>query len=309
MTIQQALSQTFRKLRTEKLDTASLDAEVLLSWVLKKSKEYLFTYPEKKLTRRQIKKLKVLATRRRKTEPIAYLVNHKEFYGLDFYINKNVLIPRPETEMIIDEVVMSLRGGRRRRTTKQSRLLSSACNDSLAIADIGTGSGAIIISLARTLSPNTYHLTPITYYATDISSAALKVAKKNAITHGVKINFKRGNLFEPIKNKAIDILTANLPYLTEQEISSAKNSSLAYEPKGALAGGKDGLQLYEELFKQVTADQNQPKLIIVEIGHRQAQAAKKLALKYFPAGQIEIKKDLADRNRILIIKKRFTNLL
>ena len=282
MNIKQTLIWATNKL---KIKTASLDAEVLLSNVLKKPKEFLYTYPEKELTNQQTEKFKKLISRRAKFEPIAYLTNQKEFYGLNFYVDKCVLIPRPETELLVEEVLSQIY----KLQTKSYKI---------TIADIGTGSGCIAITLAK-------HLPKATIYAADISKTALTLAKKNAKKHQVKIKFYQGDLIKPLKNKKIDLIVANLPYLDDNYknlLKSSNKMSLKFEPKMALRGGKFGLDVYQRLFIQINQLKNKPKLIIGEIPHCYLNQTKKLTKKYFLKKEIIIKKDLAGLNRILIIK-------
>ncbi len=145
MTIFQVLSQATKKLKSSKIPSAALDAEILLSFTLKKEREYLFSHPEHKLTPIQIKKYNALIGRRIKYEPVAYLVGKKQFFGLDFYVNKDVLIPRPETELIIEEAA------------------KIAKKEMLIIIDVGTGSGCVAVALAKVASGNQI-------YAVDIAA-------------------------------------------------------------------------------------------------------------------------------------------
>ena len=160
-----------------------LDAEIILSYAIKKPKEYLFAHPEKKLTPLQLRKFKSLAVRRVKGEPIAYLICRKEFYGFDFYVNKNVLIPRPETELLVDEVLAHVQNAEYKIPDTK-------------IIDVGTGSGNIIISIARNLRRNISK--KIEFLGTDISPSALKVARRNAKSHRVikKIKFIKSDLLD-----------------------------------------------------------------------------------------------------------------
>ncbi len=258
MTIKEILKQAIKQLNKAKIDSSALDADILLSFVLKKPKEFLYTYPEKKLTKNQLAGFNRLINCRVKREPVAYLTHHKEFYGLDFYVDKNVLIPRPLTESLVEEVI------------------NYAKNQRLTIADIGTGSGCIAITLKKHL-PNT------TIYATDISPAALKVAKKNARKHKTKIKFFKGNLLEPFlppssrkatfRNVAfkIDYIVANLPYLNKTQIKN----ELKYEPKTALLGGD---KYIKELLWQAKKLKPRPKKIFLEIKQKQKIRTKEIIL-------------------------------
>lgn len=296
MNINQALKWGFENLKKSKILTPILDSEVLLAFVLKKPKEFLYTYPEKKLTSRQARRLRILINKRAKFEPVAYLINNKEFYGFNFYVDKNVLIPRPESELLIDEVleVLIFRQARNDKIKKKE----------ITIADIGTGSGCLIIALAKILNTISH---AISYIATDISKSALKVAKLNTKRHQVKIRFLKGDLLKPLTNKKtspefyqrIDIIIANLPYLDNKYL---KNKGSKYEPKVALDGGKDGTDLYKKLFIQLKEYKTKPKIIILEINPKQLSKIKKMIKFYLPKAEIKIKKDLAGLNRMVIIK-------
>lgn len=269
----------------------ALEAEILLSYILKKPQEFLFTYPNKKINKNQIAKFEALVKRRKKGEPIAYLIGNKEFYGLNFIVNKSTLIPRPETELMVEETFALITHNAQRAT----------------LVDVGTGSGCVIIALAKLLKLS---ITNCELFAIDISDQALAVAKKNAKLHKVdkQIKFLQGNLLEPIiKNKKLKIenckliILANLPYLTPTQIKSS--SSIKYEPKSALDGGKDGLKYYRKLFKEVNIliKQNPvPLSLLCEIDPGQTGKIKKLANEFF-YGKIEIIKDLSKRNRICLI--------
>jgi len=274
MTIKNLIKIHPQKLLT-KSESPLLDTELLIAKALKQPKEYLYKNPRKKLTTNQLNNFKALFNRRLKGEPIAYILGYQEFFNLKFKVNKHVLIPRPETETLVEQVI---------KYTKKNKIKS--------IADIGTGSGAIIIALAKNLKSE--------FYSTEISDKALSIAKQNAKTHKVKINFYKGNLLEPLKNKKLDIITANLPYLTTQEL---KNPSIAEEPKLALDGGKDGLNIFIEFFQHLKQYKLKPKAIFLEIGYKQAQDLKKISKIYLPTYKHEIKKDLCGLDRILIINK------
>lgn len=268
---------------SSKLKSSSpiLDIELLLQKTTNKNKEYLYTYPDKQLTTKQLVKFKQLFKRRQKGEPIAYILGYQEFFNLKFKVNKNVLIPRPETEIIIEEVI------------KYSK------NKKLNFADIGVGSGAIIIALAKNTKNGKF-------YGTDISSKALNIAKQNAKKHKVKITFFKGNLLKPLKDIKIDIITANLPYLDKAEknlLPSSDTRGLQFEPRIAWDGGDDGLKYYKEFFSQIKKINLKPKAIFLEIGHSQAKKIKKLAKKALSQYKFKVKKDLCGFDRIVIISK------
>jgi len=292
MTIAQIISQYSKLLKSS---SPILDIELLLSQTLNKPKEYLYTYPEKKLTVLQLAKFKKLFPRRQSGEPMAYILGHKEFFGLDFKVNKNVLIPRPETEQLVEETLQFV---------KKHKILS--------VVEIGAGSGAVIISLAKNichpeLSRRVDKCSHLQFIATDISTKALAVAKQNAKLHKVKIQFLQGNLLKPLSKITnsdfilrTSIIVANLPYLETKQLN---NKQLDYEPKSALNGGPDGLKYFREFFHQIAQYKLQPQAIFLEIGHNQAAKIKKLSPIALPKYKITVKKDLCGFDRILIITK------
>jgi len=305
MIIKQARRKTASQLKKGKIKNPALEAEILLSHILKKNREFLFTHPEKELTAGQVKNYKKLIVRRSAGEPIAYLTGQKEFYDLNFFVNKNVLIPRPETELMVEEAVNRI--SQNCLPVGKVPYHESPC----VIIDVGTGSGCIIITLAKILKSKL----PITNYqllAIDISKPTLAVAKKNAKLHKVdkKIKFIHGNLLKPIlKNCRLPIadcrliILANLPYLTPFQIKSSL--TIKYEPKKALDGGRDGLKHYKKLFGQVkwlVKLKAAPISLFCEIDPGQAGKIKKLAQSELAGAKIKIKKDLAGLNRLAIIE-------
>ncbi|MFH1598334.1 MAG: peptide chain release factor N(5)-glutamine methyltransferase [Patescibacteria group bacterium] len=242
MTINQALVGATKKLKAKNITSADLDAEVLLSHVLKKPREHLLAHPFTNLKTYQLNNFQTFIKRRAQHQPVAYLTGHKEFYGLDFIVNKSVLIPRPETESLVEAVIKEIR------------------NKSLTIADIGTGSGCIAIALKKNL-PKTKVL------ATDKSATALKVAKQNARLHSVRIQFIQGDLLEPVKNQMINIIVANLPYLDNNMknlLKSSESKALKYEPPMALKGGPDGMNIYRRFFTQIIELSYKPQAVFWE---------------------------------------------
>jgi len=229
--------------------------------------------------------------------PKAYKDGYIEFYKLRFKVTPDVLIPRPETELLVDEVLNHIRSTP--RTTPSPKPIT--------VIDVGTGAGNIAISIAKN-TPN------ITIIATDISDKALKIAKLNAKFHGVqdKIVFIKSNLLSSpslspyILNTTYSILITNLPYIPTARIPYLDSSVKDYEPHVALDGGEDGFGLYRKLFKQVTNyDPTTLKwqigLIVGEIDYTHGELAVSEAQKYFPQSQIEVKTDLAHKQRILLI--------
>lgn len=210
------------------------------------------------------------------SKPSQLIKGWVEFYKLKFKVSPNVLIPRPETELLVDEIL--------KFTNK------------LTVLDLGTGAGNIAISIAK----NAPYLKLI---ATDVSKKALIIARQNAKFHNVedKIKFIHSNLLEKVSDTP-DIIVTNLPYIPSARIPYLESSVKDFEPHIALDGGEDGFELYRKLFAQVKEKNWQPKLIIGEIDYTHGELAVNEAQKYFPDAEIEVKKDLAHLQRILIIK-------
>jgi release factor glutamine methyltransferase len=229
------------------------------------------------LNEAQEKSLHDLLERRRRGEPSAYITGHKEFYGLDFIVNSSTLIPRPETELLVEKAVELARGSR----------IST-------IADIGTGCGAIAVSLA-------VNLPHATVYATDISPAALEVARSNCKKHGVidRVVLLHGDLLEPLV-KPVDLIIANLPYVRRADLQ--KNASLRYEPALALDGGKEGLDVIKNLCRQAEKKLRGGGGLLIEIGEGQAGAVVASLRESFPGAAVEIYKDLAGIARVVALR-------
>ncbi len=269
MTIKDNLSKGNQRLKTS--PTPLLDAEVLLSSILNKDKSFLYSHPEYVLTQQQQDRYDKHLNRRNKQEPIAYILNQKDFYGLTFKVNKHVLIPRPETEELVDKAMDYIKANKLKQIT---------------VLDIGTGSGCIAITLKKLLP----HLNVI---ASDKYASALKVAKQNSKLNTVKIKFIQSDLLKNIKTNP-DIILANLPYLKNTE----KHGSIKFEPKSALYGD---LELFEKLFQQIKELKKTPQLVMLEINTLLSKQTLKLANKYFSNGNLE--KDLSGKDRFLKILK------
>lgn len=286
MTIRQARQNGIRSLLKHS-DSAAIDAEILLAHALSATREEMLAHDDRPLPARVLARYRALIARRAKHEPIAYLTGHKEFFGLDFFVDKNVLIPRPETEQLVELALSSL-------ATRHLPL----------VIDIGTGSGAIAVSIAAN-DPN------VTVIATDISAAALKLATRNAVTNDVaaRIIFKRGDLLQPFlsfrgreNSRTSIIITANLPYLPAAVYKKTALDIRRYEPRSALVAGKDGLDLYDRLFDQAAAILSGRKLtILCEIDPSQKKKFPALVKRHLPRAKVEIKNDLAGRARVGVI--------
>ena len=265
-----------------------LEKEILLARALKKSKEFLYAHGEDKISWKEFLTYKFYLHALKKGIPVAYILKQKEFYGLNFFVNKSVLIPRGDTEILVEEAIKII----------------NKSDKKITLIDTGSGSGCIPISILKNNTKKN-----INAFAVDISWRALNIAKKNAKLHNVKIKFLQSNLLKKIikhyssifTSDAFVIITANLPYLNKEQMSEP---SIKYEPKTALYGGNDnGLQIYQNFFKQIKEIiNNKLKLtILIEIDPSQSDEIIKLINYNFinsTTKSTEIIKDLCGNNRI-----------
>lgn len=279
MTIQEALAYGRSQLRHTS-PTAQLDARLLLQHILGISHSYLIAHDDEELTVTQARQYQTLVSRAGQKEPVPYLIGHAPFYGLDFLVTPAVLIPRPETEQLVDA---ALAWARNRQTS------------SLYVVDVGTGSGCIAVVLAGNL-PQAH------VDAVDISPDALALARQNAQRLAPdRIHFHQGSLLAPIRHQP-DLVIANLPYVGDEEWTTLDDGVKLYEPVLALKGGPSGLELIRELLQQARSRLNTGGAIFLEVGWRQGSAVRQLAQSYFPEAQAEIIPDYAGHDRIVAIK-------
>ena len=238
----EALRWATELLDNKGIESARLEAEILLAHVLKVGRLYLYINPEQELSQEQIDNYNKLVQRRLEYEPTAYILGHREFMDLDLIVNEDVLIPRPETEVLVETVIDHLND-----ITRMIR-----------IADIGTGSGAIAISLAKSL-PNA------AVEAVDVSEEAINIAKLNADRYGLRITFHLGDLLSPLNGKKYNAIVSNPPYIPSQVIDGLQAEVKDYEPRMALDGGNDGLDFYRRLINEAPKLLNYNGLLAVEI--------------------------------------------
>ena len=284
MILSEALQSVTQTLRRAEIADPSVEAEVLLGHVLGMSKTGLYTEPERNLTSAEGERLRHLVRRRLDREPAAYVLGHGEFYGIDFYVDSRTLIPRPETELLVEKAVELAR-----RIAHQG--------EQTAMADIGTGCGAIAISLALALPQ-------AKIYATDISPSALRVAEVNCRRHGVssQVELLQGNLLEPLP-QAVDVIVANLPYVKDCEFVDLSPEIREHEPTVAWAGGRDGLDKIREMLEQVQGKRGAhcwgSVCLLLEIGQGQGEMVTSLVNGYFPQASIELVSDLGGIERVV----------
>lgn len=277
------------------------DFFILLSHATGKEKTFLLAHPQYQLTPNETAQAKNYCGRRLKHEPVAYIVGYKEFYGRSFSVTKNTLIPRPETEFIVEKALHKLNYELGMRNYEQEQ------SNAIAVIDVGTGSGNIIISLAKEISYRMPHATYRNFIAIDISKAALAVAIKNARQHQVDkvITFLEGDLLEPIEKKWIlaknIIITANLPYLSRDIYHHSPQDVRNYEPKSALISEQAGLGHYYRLFESLGAFPLSSRNIslFLEISPEQSVPLHERILAMFPQADITIHQDLAGKDRVV----------
>lgn len=273
-----SVGRTLAQART-KLDAVTesplLEAEVLLAHVLDSPRAMLLAHSERILTADQLTDYQALVQQRVSNYPLPYLTGRVEFYGLEFEITPEVLIPRPETETLVDLAL-----ARRPET----------------IVDVGTGSGCIAVALAARL-PQT------TVCAIEISPAALAVARRNVERHDIadRVRLIAGDVLNPRPSPA-DLIVSNPPYIPTGDCASLPTSIRNHEPRQALDGGPDGLAVIRRLLAQAPAVLKPEGVLMVEIGADQGEAASRLAHTYFPEAAIRVHPDLAGRGRVLEIQ-------
>jgi len=272
--LRQALTKARDTLVKSNVEDASLEGEILLRYLLAIDRAGLYSDLDRELSPRQKKEFAGLLERRLSGEPAAYITGHREFYGLDFEVDQHVLIPRPETELLVE---LALKTARSHNMTKS--------------ADIGTGCGAIAISLA-------VHLPGAVLYATDISPEALEVARDNLKKHSVanRVILLRGDLLEPLE-KPVDMIVANLPYVKEADLPPNGR-----EPRPALDGGKDGLDVIKNMCRQAGGKLHTRGSLLLETGQGQPEMVVAILCKAFPAAAIEVHKDLAGIERAVSLR-------
>ena len=263
-------------------DTPALEAQVLLAQVLHKPRAWVLAHPEAELSPVQLEDIETSAARRESGEPLPYILGHWEFYALDFLVTPSVLIPRPETELLVARALDWLH---RHPTCRR-------------VADIGSGSGCIAITLAK-------HIPDLQVLATDLSPQALELAQQNAARHGVaeRITFIQADLLAlqgMIPTQPFDLIAANLPYIptaTLLELPVAR-----FEPRLALDGGEDGLDLIRRLLHQAPAYLSPDGCLLLEIEAGQGDVSRAMAQAAFPHARVTVQADLAGHDRLVTVE-------
>ncbi|MDP2683229.1 MAG: peptide chain release factor N(5)-glutamine methyltransferase [Deltaproteobacteria bacterium] len=274
---------------------AKIETEYLLAHALDCKRTELYLNHENHLSDYVLQEFIGFVERRIKREPSQYIIGEQEFWGLGFKVTRDVLIPRPETEILVEEAIKTV-------TSEQWPVVSKNIrNHSPLILDLCTGSGCIAISLAK-------EIPGCKVYAIDISERALDVAMENAERHDVagRITFLQGNMFEPLNglNIKADIIVSNPPYISKDEMKKIEPEISQYEPAGALYGGDDGLDFYRRIIAESPAYLAKGGYLMLEMGYGQAEEIKKLIKQNNVFEQIDIKKDLAGIDRVIKAQRK-----
>jgi len=285
MRIAEALAQAVIRLDNDGVESPRLDAELLLAHVLGGNRAAVLARPEQPLTPKQQTRFQDLVARRAGREPLAYIVGHREFFGLDFLVDPRVLIPRPETELLVEQALR----------------LAQRYAPPLQIADVGAGSGAIAVTLAL-------HLPQALVYALDASEDALAVVAENAARHSVaarhgvagRVHCLASDLLSSLPGP-VHLIAANLPYVTTGEWTGLIPEIRDHEPRAALDGGPDGLTLIRRLLATAGPYLQPGGALLLEIGATQGAAVTALAREHLPQGHVQLYQDYAGLDRLVVV--------
>jgi len=269
------------------VEEARAKAELLLVNAEEITTRVLYLHPDAPVPPAAERRFRQWMARAAQHEPVRYITGRVEFYGLEFLVDRRVLIPRPETELLVDEALARMAGrGKSPCPTRQP-----------VIADIGTGSGCIAVTLAK-------HLPEARLDACDASAAALEVARENARRHGVeaRITFWRGHLLEPLA-EPVDLIVSNPPYVSTAELATLPREIREFEPVEALHGGEDGLDAIRQILAEAPRHLRAGGAVIVEIGSGQGAGALEIARRHFPGARVELRQDYGRLDRVLIARE------
>ncbi|AFS77264.1 protein methyltransferase HemK [Gottschalkia acidurici 9a] len=264
-----------------------LDSQILLGFVLDVERMYLYTHKDDIVDNKDMERFLELIEKRKKRYPLQYIIGKQEFMGLDFFVKEGVLVPRADTEILVESIIDIVKNGYFKD------------KENLNIVDIGTGSGAITLSLAHYIK-NSF------VYSVDISDIPIEVATKNSINLSLnnRVKFLKGNLLEPLQKEElknrVDILVSNPPYIPSNVIDDLQTEVSDYEPRLALDGGEDGLDFYRDIIKSSDIYLSSKGMIAFEIGYDQGEAVKNLLKKNGKFEDIKIIKDLSGLDRVVL---------
>ena len=284
MNIKEVLVNTEKYFKKNDIDNPRLDAEVLLAELLDMERIKLYVNFDYPLNDEEISQYRKMIKKRAKHIPVAYITGHKEFMSLDFFVNQNVLLPRPETEILVEYLI---------------DYFQEKDMESVNIVEVGTGSGAIMVSLG-------HYLENAKILGVEIEPGAIEVTRKNIDKYslGDSLKVTQGDLLKPLIKREIsnvDLLVSNPPYISEDEMDNLP-PEVKKEPEKALYGGREGIDIYKDLIPQSKKVLKDKGMIALEIGYTQADAVKKI-LQENNFKNIEVRKDYADKDRFIIAYK------
>lgn len=286
-TILNLIRWTDERFKKEGLATPRLDAEVLLAQTLGVTRVWLYTHFDQPLERGELARFKKLIQRRMRREPLAYIVGQREFWSLPFKVTPDVLIPRPETEILVAEALRVLS-----RPEQPER--------SFRVLEIGTGSGAVSIVLAK-------ELPSASVVATDLSAKALSIAEENAVKFGVRerIIFLKGDLFDPLEKEwRFELVITNPPYIPKDQFPSLQPEVRDFEPRTAIDGGRDGLAFYRRALPKVSRFLNPGGWFLAEIGAGQEEEVRRIAERNPELDSFTLVTDLAGIKRVFRAQRK-----
>lgn len=282
MKLKEVYNLNLEKLNTMKIEDASLKLNLIIMNILNVRKEYIMIHFDEEFPNEKLEKLEKYIKRLENNEPIQYILNNQEFFGLEFYVDENVLIPQPDTEILVEEII---------EIVKKIQLDNINKKD-LNILDLCTGSGAIAITLSKNLQN-------CKIIASDISDKALEIADKNAKANNTKIKFIKSDLFKNI-NEKFDVIVSNPPYIKTAVIDTL-SEEVKKEPYLALDGGRDGLEFYKKIASNAHKFLNTNGYLVLEIGYDQKEDVQKI-LEDNNFFKIYSKKDYGNNDRIVVGK-------
>jgi len=305
--VRAALKEAMARLRTAQVPSHTLAAELLLIPTLGRDRTWLYTHPETALDPGVVEKYFALVARRAAGEPTQYLTGRQEFWGLEFEVNPSVLIPRPETEHLV-EVALERLGPRGIKI----RLDTGAASPPLRVADVGTGSGCLAVALAQ-------ELPHANVFATDISAQALEVARRNAVKNGVadRVHFLQTNLLDALLPQAsahppagacqepqrFDLIVSNPPYIALRDAAGLPREVREHEPHAALFGGRTGVEIYARLIEQSGVLLGGRGILVLELGYDSADRVLKIVRERTGWANVSITNDLAGIPRVLAAER------
>lgn len=289
LTLGEALQKSARYFEHQGCESPRLSAELLLARVLNTDRLHLYMEFSRPLTERETSEYREMVRRRGQGEPVAYLLGRKEFYSLEFEVDRSVLIPRPETELLVQTAL---------------EILNNKGSETVTVWDVGTGSGAVSVSLA-------VHKKNSRIMATDVSVSALGIAERNAAKHGVleQLEFfcadldqplpdtKNKEAFEEMLSRGFDVVVSNPPYIASADIETLQREIRDWEPRVALDGGQDGLSVVRRLFAQAHKYLRESGVLLVELGDSQAMS---LFDEMDRDWKLETRRDLSGRERVIV---------